>query len=73
MLVLEGQLSGMAGWEGDNLGCSVEALVKPSQGSAEEFVRKQLDYGNHLIWVYGHYADEMRRLGEALGMDVEVT
>jgi len=35
-------------------------------------VRKQLDYRNHLIWTYGHYADEMRQLGEMLGMEVEV-
>ena len=72
MLVLRGTLEGSDGWEGDNLGCSVEARIKPVEGRAEDFVRKQLDYGNHLIWTYGHYADEMRQLGEMLGMEVEV-
>jgi len=72
MLVLRGTLEGSDGWEGDNLGCSVEARIKPLEGRAEDFVRKQLDYGNHLIWTYGHYADEMRQLGEMLGMEVEV-
>lgn len=72
MLVLRGTLEGSDGWEGDNLGCSVEARIKPVEGRAEDFVRKQLDYGNHLIWTYGHYADEMQQLGEMLGMEVEV-
>jgi hypothetical protein len=54
------------------LGCSVETKVVPLEGTAEDFVRKQTDYGNHLIWVYGHYADELKQLGEMLDMKVEV-
>jgi hypothetical protein len=72
MLVLKGTLVGSVGWEGDNIGCSVEARIKPTEGRAEDFLRKQLDYGNHLIWVYGHYAEEMQMLARILGMDVEV-
>jgi L-fucose isomerase-like protein len=72
MLVLKGKLVGADGWEGDNLGCSVEARVVPLEGTAEDFARKQTDYGNHLIWVYGHYADELKQLGEMLDMKVEV-
>jgi len=72
MLVLKGRLVGADGWEGDNLGCSVEARVVPIEGKAEDFARKQTDYGNHLIWVYGHYADELEQLGEMLDMKVEV-
>lgn len=72
MLVLKGKLVGADGWEGDKLGCSVEARVVPIEGRAEDFARKQTDYGNHLIWVYGHYADELEQLGEMLEMKVEV-
>lgn len=72
MLLLKGKLVGAAGWEGDQLGCSVEARIEPLEGSAEEFARKQIDYGNHLIWTYGHYVDDLQRLGELLGMQVEV-
>ncbi len=72
MLLLRGRLVGSAGWEGDNLGCSVEARIKPKEGRAVDFARKQADYGNHLIWVYGDYADQMKQLGQMLGMTVEV-
>jgi L-fucose isomerase-like protein len=72
MLVLLGKLVGSEGWDGDNLGCSVEARIKPLRGTAEGFVRKQLDYGNHLIWVYGHYPQELQGLAEVLGMDIEL-
>jgi hypothetical protein len=72
MLVLKGKLVGADGWQGDNLGCSVESRVVPIEGTAEDFARKQTDYGNHLIWVYGHYADELEQLGEMLNMEVEV-
>ena len=50
----------------------MEAKVVPLEGTAEDFARKQTDYGNHLIWVYGHYADELKQLGEMLDMKVEV-
>ena len=69
---IAGKLVGADGWEGDKLGCSVEARVVPIEGRAEDFARKQTDYGNHLIWVYGHYADELEQLGEMLDMKVEV-
>ncbi|MBN2476143.1 MAG: hypothetical protein JXB62_16140 [Pirellulales bacterium] len=72
MLVLKGRLVGSDGWQGDNIGCSVEARIEPCEGKAEDFIRRQLDYGNHLIWVYGHYVDEMRQLGDLVGMNVDV-
>jgi L-fucose isomerase-like protein len=72
MLVLKGKLVGTDGWEGDNLGCSVEARVVPIEGTAEAFARKQTDYGNHLVWTFGHYADELQQLGQMLDMKVEV-
>ncbi len=73
VLLLRGKLVGSSGWGEDNLGCSVEAQIKPVEsGDAIEFVRKQKDYGNHLIWTYGDYADEMVQLCDILGIETEV-
>ncbi len=73
MLLLRGTLVGSDGWDEDKLGCSVEAQIKPADsGDATEFVRKQKDYGNHLIWTYGDYADEMVQLCDMLGVQTEV-
>ena len=73
VLVMKGTLVDSAGWDKDNLGCSVGAFVKPAQsGNSEAFVRKQTQYGNHLVWVYGDYAEAMVQLGASLGLEVEV-
>jgi hypothetical protein len=72
VLVLRGELVGASGWGKDLVGCSVEAVIKPPEGRADEFLKKRLDYGNHLQWVYGDYSGPMRQLGEMLGLDVEV-
>ncbi len=70
LLVLKGDLVGASGWGEDLVGCSVEALIKPPQGRREEFLKKRLDYGNHLQWVYGDYTDELRHVGEMLKLEV---
>ncbi len=72
MLVLRGELVGASGWDKDLVGCSVEALIKPPEGRADEFLKARLEYGNHLQWVYGDYAEPMRQVGEMLGLEVEV-
>jgi hypothetical protein len=72
VLVLKGKLAGSSGWDQDSIGCSVEAVIAPPEGRTEEFLRRRLEYGNHLQWVYGDWTGEMRRLGEALGLEVEV-
>jgi L-fucose isomerase-like protein len=72
LLVLKGQLVGASGWGQDLIGCSVEALIRPPQGRLEEFLKKRLDYGNHLQWVYGDYTEELRQVGEMLKLEVEV-
>ncbi len=72
LLVLKGQLVGASGWGKDLIGCSVEAVIKPPEGRLGEFMAKRLDYGNHLQWVYGDHADALRRLGEILGLTVDV-
>ena len=72
LLVLKGTLVGSSGWGKDLLGCSVEAVIQPPPGRSEEFMRRRMIYGNHLQWVYGDYAQELKTLGEMLGLEVEV-
>jgi hypothetical protein len=61
------------GWDEDLLGCSVSAyIVGEESGTAEEFMEKQADYGNHLVWVYGDYADKLKKLGKLINVEVEV-
>ncbi|MFB0554316.1 MAG: hypothetical protein ACETWQ_13495 [Phycisphaerae bacterium] len=73
VLLLKGMLVGSSGWGEDKLGCSVEAHVKPvDTGDSAVFVRKQKDYGNHLIWTYGDYVDDMVQLCDMLGLQTEV-
>jgi len=72
ILVLNGELVGTSGWDKDYLGCSVEAVIKPPNGRTDEFMKKRIDYGNHLPWVYGDYNDEIQQLGKMLDLEVEV-
>jgi hypothetical protein len=73
LLVMRGVLVGSRGWDNDNLGCSVEAIVKPIEsGRGDKFIRRQIEYGNHLSWVYGDYASQLAELGRLLGIEVEV-
>ncbi len=73
LLVLKGKLTGSKGADEDLRGCSVSAfIVGKESGSAEEFMRKQSDYGNHLAWVYGDYSSQLERLGKIIGVKVEV-
>ena len=73
LLVLKGKLVGSGGWNEDQLGCYVVAnIVGKDTGTAEEFVRKQADYGNHLPWVYGDYSDQLKKLCDMIGIKVEV-
>jgi hypothetical protein len=72
VLVLKGTLVGANGWGQDLIGCSVEAVIKPPEGRSEEFMKRRLDYGNHLQWVYGDWTAEMRQLSEMLKLEVEV-
>jgi hypothetical protein len=73
VLLLKGTLVGSSGWDEDKLGCSVEAHIKPADsGDSAIFVRKQKDYGNHLIWTYGDYVDDMVKLCDMLDLETEV-
>ncbi|HVN83199.1 MAG TPA: hypothetical protein VMW38_29715 [Terriglobia bacterium] len=73
VLVMKGKLVRAEGWDKDNLGCSVAAFIKSAEtGNGSPFVRKQAEYGNHLVWIYGDYAERMRQLGDLMGLEVEV-
>jgi L-fucose isomerase-like protein len=73
ILVLKGTLVSSKGWGEDQLGCyDIADIVGKESGTAEEFVRKQADYGNHLPWVYGDYSEQIKKLGELIGFDVVV-
>ncbi len=73
MLVLKGEIVGTGGWNEDRLGCAVTAWMKGREsGTAEHFRRKMIDYGNHLVWVYGDYTEQMEKMGEMCGFEVEV-
>jgi len=73
LLVMRGVLAGSEGWDKDNLGCSVTAIIKPIEsGQGDRFIRRQIEYGNHLSWVYGDYSADLQDLGRLLGMEVEV-
>jgi hypothetical protein len=73
LLVLRGNLVSSQGWGEDAVGCyDVANIVGRDSGTAESFVRKQTDYGNHLPWVYGDYAEQLMKLGELTGVSVEV-
>jgi hypothetical protein len=70
--VLKGTLVGSSGWGQDLLSCSVEAVIQPPADKAHEYLRRRMIYGNHLQWVYGDYSNELKILGEMLGLSVEV-
>jgi len=72
LLVLRGALVGCSGWDQDLLGCSVVAVIRPPEGRTDEFLKKRLEYGNHLQWVYGDYTRQLTQLGQMLGLEVEV-
>lgn len=73
ILILKGKLVDSNGYDEDLLGCSVSAFIVGSEsGTAEEFMRREVKYGNHLSWVYGDYAPQIVKMGELTGFDVEV-
>jgi len=65
-------LVGCSGWDQDLIGCSVVAVIRPPEGRTDEFLKKRLEYGNHLQWVYGDYTRQLTQLGQMLGLEVEV-
>ena len=57
--------------EGRNkLGCSVQVFIKTSH--AREIIKKQIDYGQHLVMIYGDYTEEIQMLEEMLNLEIEL-
>jgi hypothetical protein len=38
----------------------------------KDFFKKELDFGHHYAWVYGDYIEQLKDLGEVLGLDVVI-
>jgi len=73
MLLLKGKLVGSWGYNEDLLSCSVSAfIVGQDSGNAKQFIEKQIDYGNRLVWVYGDYTEEFKKLSEMLKIEIEI-
>ena len=51
-------------------GCSPSVFIEVAD--ARELIHKQVDYGHHMAMVYGDYTSEAEKLGELLGLEVEV-
>ncbi len=72
LLVLRGTLVGASGWDEDLIGCSVEAVIRPPEGRTDEFLRKRLEFGNHLPWVYGDCTEALCELARMLNLEVDL-
>lgn len=66
LLAFRGELVGCAGF--DRVGCALSAHVKVRD--VVDVFHKELDFGHHLAVVYGDYMDEVRELGEMMGLEV---
>ena len=73
ILILKGTLVDSKGWDDKTIGChDIAYMVGKDSGTAQEFVRRQADYGNHLPWVYGDYSGQLVKLAGLLGIEAEV-
>jgi len=66
LLVARGQIAGGTGY--DQIGCSLGVHV--GLKDVVDFFDKQQDFGHHMAMVYGDYAEDLRRLGRI--MDIQV-
>ncbi len=58
----------VAGKGYDENGCTLGVFIKVADG--QDYFNKQIMFGNHIPLVYGDCFDEVRRLGEILGLEV---
>jgi L-fucose isomerase-like protein len=66
LLVCEGEICGGRGF--DEIGCTLGVHVKVKD--VEDLFHKEQDFGHHLAMVYGHYARDLKMLGEIMGFEV---
>jgi len=58
----------VAGAGKDTVGCSTGLYYQVAD--SRDMFRKMLDFGHHYTWVYGDYIDDLKELGEVMGVDV---
>ena len=66
LLVAEGELVGGDGV--DQIGCSLSAHIRLND--IRDFFEKQMDFGHHMAMVYGNYAEDLRRLGRMMELEI---
>ena len=66
LLVARGEIAGGVGY--DEIGCSLGVDV--GLNDVVDFFDKQQDFGHHMAMVYGDYAEDLRRLGRMIDLQV---
>ena len=66
MFVVSGKIKGQFGLKRQN--CSMAAVYQVTD--VQDFYEKQFDFGSHMALVYGDYAEELKTVGDVLGMEV---
>lgn len=66
MLAVKGEI--IAGASLDIIGCSTGFYWKVAD--VRDFFKKELNFGHHYAWVYGNYIEELKDLGEVMGIEV---
>ena len=66
MFAINGEIVTGAGI--DKVGCPTGFYWKVAD--VKDFFKKELEFGHHYAWVYGNYIEQLKDLGEVLGLEV---
>jgi len=66
MFAVRGEIVAGAGL--DKIGCDTGFYWRVTD--VKDFFKKQVEFGHHFVWVYGDYMEELKDLGEVLGVEV---
>lgn len=66
MLVAHGKIKGQFGYKRQNCSTAVIYQVEDAKG----FYEKTFNFGSHMALVYGDYVEELKAVGEVLGLEV---
>ena len=66
MLVAHGKIKGQFGYKRQNCSTAVIYQVEDAKG----FYEKTFNFGSHMALVYGDYVEELKTVGEVLGLEV---
>jgi L-fucose isomerase-like protein len=67
MLATKAQIVGDVGYK-DNIGCSTGFYAQVDD--VKDFFKKESQVGHHHAWVYGDIREELKELGELIGMEI---